>query len=205
VPIVDNLVPLRLVGYASLCIGALVAYGLAQLRHIGRVRALTIGTLTILTLLTWLPSVPRPDLALPNPSALPQGVAGRIPPGAVVLFAPYSSPSTADAMYYQAEDSFKFDLVDGYAYGKRPDLPLRSVLGSGTQASISEATGRLATPGARATVVRRYRALHVDMVIVPPGTTAAAYAALFTELFQAPPLVIDGFSMWSVTSGRKVR
>jgi hypothetical protein len=205
VPIIDNLVPLRLVGYASLCIGALVAYGLAQLRLVGRVRALAMGTLTILTLITWLPSVPRPDLALPNPPALPQAVAERIPPGAVVLFAPYSSPSTADAMYYQAGDSFRFDLVDGYAYGRRPDLPLRSVLGSGTQASISVATRQIATPGARAAVVQRYRALHIDRVVVPPGTTAAAYTALFTELFQAPPLVVDGFSVWSLTPGQELR
>src|SRR5439155_3364896 len=110
-------------------------------------------------LITWLPSLPRADLALPDPGALPQGVSQRIPAGAVVLFAPYSSLGTVDAMYYQAQSSFKFDLVDGYAYGKRPDLPLRSALGSGTKASIVDATRRMASAVARAAIPRRYRPL----------------------------------------------
>jgi hypothetical protein len=198
VPVIDNLVPLRLVGYASLCTAALVAYGVAELRHMCGVRGHLVGTLTIIALITWLPSLPRADLALPDPGALPQGVAERIPAGAVVLFAPYSSPGTAAAMYYQAQSSFKFDLVDGYAYGKRPDLPLRSALGSGSKASIVDATRRMVSPVARAAVLRRYRALRITRVVVPPGANADAYTALFTELFQSPPVVVDGFRMWSV-------
>jgi hypothetical protein len=56
----------------------------------------------------------------------------------------------------------------------------------------------MVSPVARAAVLHRYRALRITRVVVPPGATADAYTALFTELFQSPPVVVDGFRMWSV-------
>lgn len=197
-PVVGNLVPLRLMGYASLPIAALLAIALAELPRLsGRGRAL-IALLTAATVASWAPSLPRPATAVPEPPALPAGIVNGLPSRAVVLFAPLPSYATADAMFYQAQAGERFDLVGGYAYDVPPDVPLMSLLQAPSDAGVEAALRSLASDVVRRRIIDRYRSLRITTVLVPPGRFQAGFTALFTTLFQSPPATAGSFATWDL-------
>lgn len=198
IPLIDNLVPLRLVGYADLLLAAVVARALSRYGRIQRWQRTLLVTVCALLAASWLPAMPRPTTPLPSPAALPPALVASLSAQAVVLFVPYPSLSNADAMYYQAQAGFSFSLTAGYAYGEMPELPLQAALGTGGGAAIRRATVSLQSAGAREAVLQRLRALEITDVVVPPGQDAADRIAMLTQLFQARPQSTAGFAHWTL-------
>jgi hypothetical protein len=96
-PLVDNVVPTRLMVHAWLLIAAVVAVVLARAAAMprGRTRAVTFGAVAV----SLLALVPRP---LPSqPAATPAfftGAARHLPAGTTLLVAPWSDPFDTRAM-----------------------------------------------------------------------------------------------------------
>lgn len=197
-PLIANLVPLRLMGYADLLIAAIVACALGRLGSVTKRQRAVVLTLTALVVASWIPSLPRP--ATPLPAAFPPALLATLPSQAVVLFVPYPSLADADAMYYQAQADFSFNVTAGYAYGVMPALPLQSALGQGGHVAISRAMTYLMTTANRTSVLQRLRSLEVTNVVVPPGRDARERVALLTRLFGSNPVRSNGFAAWALGS-----
>lgn len=201
IPLVDNIVPLRLMGPADLCLAALAAWGLAAARDMDRRRRIAIRVLAVLAVVSWMPSLPRPARALPEPAALPASVARSIPSGAVVLFAPLPSEAQADAMWYQAASFFRFRLLAGYAYASHAPIPLEAVLRSAPDAAIDAAARGLQDGPVAAGDAVRLRALGVTTLVVPPGPSSVAYSRLIGAVCGRPPAMLQGFAVWATGCG----
>lgn len=198
VPLLGNVVPLRLMAFTDLALAAIVAWGLAHRSGLGRVRRAAIPLLTVLTVASWFPALPRPTLTPPDPPRLPAALSAAIPSGGTVLFAPLPSQGNADAMWYQLQETFRFRLVSGYAYGISRDVPLEAALDSASPSDSQAATDTVSDAAAAAQVISAYRALGISTIVVPPGPQATAYDRLFTRLCGTAPRSYDGFSAWSL-------
>ena len=182
-PLITNMVPLRWSFYAAT--SALLAAAIAIARQpAGGLRRLMV-VLAALTLVSWLPSMPRPLMPTPAPSALPSAVVSRIPVGTTVLFVPCASSSSAAGMYYQAVDKFHWSLVAGYAYYQSAGSPVA--------ASLCASKSRGTVPQGTA-LVDALRHEGVGVILVTPNATADA--ARITAAMGRAPLILDRFSMW---------
>jgi hypothetical protein len=186
-PLITDMVPLRWSFYAAACAILTVAVAVAR-QPAGRLRLLMVA-LVALTLVTWLPSLPRPLMRNPSPGTLPSAVEARIPTGTTVLFVPCASDSSATGMYYQAVGGFRWSLVAGYAYYQSAGSPVAARLCS-TSPGATEPQGTA--------LERALGSEGVGVILVPPGATADA--ARITVATGRAPLAVDGFSVW-VTGG----
>jgi len=117
VPLLSNLVPLRLMVLADLCVALLVAHALAHATS----RRPAVLALAAAAAITWLPALPRPSTSTPPP--LPAALSRSIPSGSTVQFTPPASLADTDAMWYQLSEGFRFRLAGGYAYVAEPATP----------------------------------------------------------------------------------
>jgi hypothetical protein len=187
-PLIADMVPLRWSFYAVTCAILTVAIVMAR-QPSGRLRLVMVG-LAALTMVSWLPSLPRPLMPVPVPGALPGAVEARIPTGTTVLFVPCASDSAPAGMYYQAIGGFRWSLVAGYAYYQSA--------GSRVAAGLCSSTSSGAQPQGAA-LVRALESEGVGVILVPPGATvdAARIAAATGET----PVVLGGFSVWVTGAG----
>src|SRR6266540_2872834 len=104
IPVLDNLLPNRLMLYVSLLAGLLVAVftdAVLSRRSLGR-KLLGMAAVA-LALLALLPRSPAPSTPLNVPPLFTSSAAGRIPPGSVALVAPFAHyPPTVAPMLWQA-------------------------------------------------------------------------------------------------------
>lgn len=202
-PLLGNLVPLRLMGLADLCVAAIVALTLSRMRSIGAVRRALITCLAVLSVATWVPSLPRSSTAVP-PTLPPHLATALAADGGSVLFAPWPSAAFADPMWYQLSDSFAFRLVGGYAYEVKPDVPLADVLDAPDAAVASTTRDVLSGRRSAAGIVAGYRVLGVGAIVVPPGPQSRSYIALFTAVCGQPPAVEGAFAHWALAAHMQV-
>jgi hypothetical protein len=182
-PLVTDMVPLRWSFYAATCAILTVAIAIAR-QPAGRLR-LVMVVLAMLTVVSWLPSLPRPLMPTPVPSALPSAVEARIPTGTTVLFVPCASASSAAGMYYQAIGGFRWSLVAGYAYYQSAASPVA--------AHLCAASSSAAQPQGAA-LERALGSEGVGVILVPPGATADAER--IARATGQTPVVVDRFSLW---------
>lgn len=198
VPLVNNVVPLRLMAFTDFFLTFIVAWGLAHRASLSRPTRAAVLALTVLAIASWFPALPRQTLSPPVPSALPAAVGRSIPTHGTLLFAPLPSQGNADPMWYQLQDSFRFALAGAYAYANGPDIPLEDALQSASPGDIDDAE-RVADDARQATrIIGAYRALGITTIVVPPGPTYDAYDRLFTSLCGSPPRVDAGFATWAL-------
>jgi len=182
-PLITNMVPLRWSFYAATC--AILAAAIAIARQQSGWPRRLMAVLAALTVISWLPSMPRPLMPTPAPSALPGAVAAEVPDGTTVLFVPCASSGSAPGMYYQAVDGFRWSLVAGYAYYQSAGSPVAA--GLCDPRSIE-------TQPQGAALLAALRHEGVGAILVAPG--AAAEAARLAAALGRAPLVIDRFSVW---------
>jgi hypothetical protein len=205
VPVVNDLLPNRLMLYVFLLAGLLVAIfadavvGLRERRR----AALGIAAL-VLALFPLLPRWPSPSTRLAVPPFFAQAV-DRIPQGSVALVAPFAHyPPSVAPMLWQAQSGMRYRMPEGYfvsadAAGRAQFGPTATPM---SQAMESIQNGRPPPPLSPAQRARLNAVLHgwgVRTVLVGPMRHEAAMVAFFTALLGRPPTPVGGvFAWWNV-------
>ncbi|MDP9101774.1 MAG: hypothetical protein M3N21_06455 [Actinomycetota bacterium] len=124
-PVVSSIIPVRLCLYVflfgGLLLGAWLDTRITQARADGRrlrsgLPAWTPSAALIgLALLPVVPIAPLRALPISRPAFFGSAAdLARLPAGSVVLVTPYASPSTAQAMWWQADAAMRFKMPGGY-------------------------------------------------------------------------------------------
>jgi hypothetical protein len=121
-----NILAVRLMGLADLCVGVLVA---AFVAHLASVRAVWrwLGlALLALGLFLIVPSpLPLQSESYSIPSYFTGNAVKRISPGSTALVAPFATTDESDdPQIWQAASGFRFRMAEGYVYEPSPTGPI---------------------------------------------------------------------------------
>jgi len=196
-PVLDHLLPVRLMGAAFLTAGLLVALCVDQALASGsstqRRFGLAVAGLAVLTL------VPQPLPVLPAtaPPFFTTGAISQVRPGSVALVAPFSQAYTGSvAMGWQAQAGLRFRMPDEYAYGPNWLSPPESR--TQTAMAAIQLTGEPPVRGEpdRQRLLEELRRWHVETVIVGPMDNQSLMVDFLTWLLGRPPLETGGVFVW---------
>jgi hypothetical protein len=207
-PVLDNLLPVRLTVYLFLLAGLVVAIFVGWLHQGGRGRALWGGGLLALALACLLPTTgfPSGDIAAPAYFTT-SPAAPDIDSGAVAVVVPFTNgPDNDVTMFWQAQSGFRFRLPEGYFLrtaggGVARTGPSPTAM-SATLDGIAR-TGRLPalTPDLRAALMADLRRWSVTAIVVGPSPHQDATVRLIRELLQADARVDRGVEVWRIGHG----
>jgi hypothetical protein len=192
-PLLDDILPNRLMLYVDLAAAIIVAFTLRLLWLMGR-RPLLNAVVGIVVLLPLVPTVPAPTTQLVTPAAFsdtaPSGVSSYN-----VLFEPFPSNDYAQAMLWQETSHFAFTLAGGYIIG--PYAPGAESLQALIHSIATRSPTLTLSESDRADLVRALRSVFVNTVVVSMGAVPGV-TTLFTELFGSPPTRDGAFLIWQV-------
>jgi hypothetical protein len=200
IPVLDDILPNRLMVYVDLAAAVIVAFSLRLLWVLRRSPLLNL-IVAVVVLLPLAPTLPAPSTHITTPAVFSASVPGPIAPGATVLFEPFPSSDYSHAMNWQVSSHFAFRLIGGYIIG--PYAPGVEALQKLIH-SIAETYPGSASVGSIAITVDQSSeistallALGVNDVVVgsdaSPGTPL-----LFDAVFGVQPTTTDGFLIWHV-------
>ena len=208
-PILKNVSPPRLMIFSYLGVALLLAvfvdWALTSLpppraregRGGGTGRRLVAIGATILALAFLFPSVPYPTDTAVVPAFFRGGDVRHIPPGDVVLVAPFARAFTSDAMMWQSVSGMSFRMPEGYAY--RPG-PTRNPPDSALQTQLYAIYYGLDRPSLSPERVDQMRAdlatMGATTVIVGPQPSEDEVVALFRGLTGRQPVETGGVFVW---------
>jgi hypothetical protein len=194
VPVLDDILPNRLMLYVDLAAAIVVAFTLRVL-WLMRSSPLVNVVVAVAVLLPLVPTLPAPTTQVSIPAAFASTAPAAISPGDIVLFEPFPSSDYSQAMLWQYSSRFALTMVGGYIIG--PYAPgaeaLQGLIHSVTTGSPSVTL----SSGDRLELVGGLRSLSIRDVVVGSGASPGA-ASLFTQLFGAPPIEDGGFLIWQV-------
>jgi hypothetical protein len=161
-----------------------------------RFRLVGVG-LTVLALAFLFPALPYPTDPAVVPAFFRGGDVRRIPPGGVVLVAPFSRAFTSDAMMWQSVAGMSFRMPEGYGY--RPG-PSRNPPDSALQTQLNAIYYGLPRPTVSPGLVEQMRAelqsMGATAVIVGPEPHRDEVVALFRGLLVREPVETGGVLVW---------
>jgi uncharacterized membrane protein len=193
-PVLDDILPNRLMVYVDLAAAIIVAFTLRLLWLMRRKPLLNVA-LAVVVLLPLVPTLPTPATRLITPAAFASRFPAAITQGDNVLFEPLPSSDYASAMDWQVSAHFGFTMVGGYLavpYAPGVDALQRLIH------AIVARPGPVTLPATdRGNLVGGLRSLFVRDVVVGNGASPGV-ASLFTQLFGAPPIEDGGFLIWQV-------
>lgn len=193
-PVLDDILPNRLMVYVDLAAAIIVAFTLRLLWVLRRSPLLNL-LVAVVVLLPLAPTAPAPATNITTPAAFASPVPGPIAPDATVLFEPFPGSDYSHAMGWQVSSRFAFRLIGGYIIG--PYAPGVEALQKLIHSMAAAGPSVTVTGNVRSEILDRLLFLGVDDVVVgsdaSPGT-----ASLFAGVFSAPPTADDGFLVWQV-------
>ena len=195
-PVIDNILPARLMLQGFLFAGILVAVFVDGMLE-GAARRISLA-LSLLAVVVLLPVLPSPSTAPPLPPYF-TGAVKQLPEGGVALIAPYARASHGEAMLWQAISGMWFRMPEGYMFVPHPAVNSADPPASATQtALVAVEQGNPPTlDGAqRQALLADLDRWHVVAVIVGPMSHEEAAIALFTELLGRPPERTGGVALW---------
>jgi hypothetical protein len=193
-PVLDDILPNRLMVYVDLAAAIIVAFTLRLLWLMRRSPLLNVAV-AVVVLLPLLPTVPTPTTQLTSPSVFASTVPSPITPDATVLFEPFPSSDYSHAMGWQVSSHFTFRLIGGYIIG--PYAPGVEALQERIHSLAATAPRIPLSPGQRSDLLSRLLTIRVDDIVV--GSDASpGVASVFTQVFGAPPQHDRGFLVWQV-------
>lgn len=203
VPVIDNVLPNRLMLYVFLLAGLLVAvFADAVLAHHNpRRKALGVVALA-LAMLPLLPRSPAPSTRLAVPPFFTSRAVRRIPPGSVALVAPFAHyPPTVAPMLWQAISGMRFRMPEGYfvgtdAAGRAQFGPTATPVSRAMEAIQAGRSPPTPTPAVHAALVGVLRGWRVQTVLVGPMGHQATMARFFSALLGRPPTPLGGVLAW---------
>ena len=198
VPVVNNLLPGRLMLFVFLFAGILLAGLVDEASRLAdrRRKALTLAAVVV-ALVLLLPHWPFPATQLATPPFFSARVEAVVPVGAVVLVAPYSRGGSTQAMLWQAESGMVFKMPEGYALIPGPRAsPPATALGAEMAAVEKGAPPDLAADSLER-MRRDLKDWRVQAVALGPMAHREEMVALFTRLLGRGPRALGGVQFWS--------
>ena len=206
IPPLGQILPVRIMALgfflAALLLAVFLDLGLSS--RVSKVRRsmLVASSLALLALL------PRPLQVEPvmAPAFFTGPGVQRLPPGSVVLVAPFASAYTGSAaMGWQAQAGMRFRMPEGYMYGPNWLSPAPSRMQSAMQAIQLYADRPPLPPRYRTQLLDELGQWRVRTVIVGPMDNEDAMVDFITRLLGRPPVETDGvFLWWDVGDPRSV-
>jgi hypothetical protein len=217
-PMFDNTIPARYALYVLLFVSMIVAIGIdriwipqfqAEESRRKRVRTLLLGGIVAVSVL---PNIPFASSLDPWPAALPVTLERAVAPGTVVLTVPFPTPSSSEAMAWQAISDMHFRIVGGYANiatpgersGQRQPIPLppwhvQEVFSYPKLGSLLPWVPPAVAESQLLTYLNRY---HVGAVAFSSmgSVTSDGYWYLIDTIGQ-PEILRPGFAIWLPTHG----
>jgi hypothetical protein len=200
-PVLDNLLPGRLMLYAFLAAAVLLAVAVRDLRHT-RSRGLAAALLAA-TAVTLLPRMPFPTAPVSTPAFFTGTAVQRIGEGDVVLVAPFSRLAVpTEAMVWQALSGMRFRMPEGYYQGPGPGgTRIYGPPPSATSALMEQIWSQGIAPPLdsvlRGRIAAELRAWGVRDVVVGPMGHQEVMAAVMTELLGRPPQWWGPVALWT--------
>jgi len=222
-PLVDNLLPIRVSFEMSACLAAVIAFGLDDLRKAPRLRntrraqrsnprpravgAVIVSSVVLAALVVT--QLPRWPYESTQAVTLPTSLSRTIPSGdPITLTYPYASGSRVTLpLLWQASAGYKFRSLGGYAYhpdqnGNGSDIP-DPLSPAALQAFLAgNAAGSPRPPvtpdlvAAAQTTVSRY---HVRVIIIDRDySEAGGVMDLFRRALGGPTMSAGAFALWIV-------
>jgi hypothetical protein len=222
-PLYDNIVPARFSIFVALFVALTLAVGVDHVLATGRLdqkmRAAAYALVFIglgTSVATLVPRLPVSTETTALAPGVVTAVHDLIPAGAVVLAYPYPVPPYAEAMLWQASDSFRFSLLGGYANvlaanGKGQIFPplveptyVQEFLGAAESptgrdhyprpTSVSDPTAELCS---------FIHSNHVSAVVYQAsGPGAASVRGLFGDALAKPTSERSGLTVWILRTSK---
>lgn len=224
VPLVQNLLPSRFSFEVGACLAAILAFGLDDARRRApvasgrRVRAGTVWFLVTVIILVG-SQLPRWPYGTQPVQALPTAIRTAMPAGEpVAMTYPSATSVTTQPMVWQAEDSFGFRLIGGFAGHPGPDgtkTPEPNPMQPPDLMDFLETEQSHYLPypyyapplapvsaGLVAATAPILRANHVRVVLVDRAAPGSARVMeLFTMALGPPTTTAGDFAMWASRKG----
>jgi len=200
IPVLDDILPNRLMVYVDLAAAVIVAFSLRLLWVLRRSPLLNLAV-AVVVLLPLAPTLPAPTTQITTPAVFTAPVSTPIAPDATVLFEPFPSSDYSHAMAWQVSSHFAFRLIGGYIIGPyAPGVEALQELIHSIAASynVSSSVPTITiTDDERSEISSALLTLGVDDVVVgsdaSPGTSL-----LFSVVFGTQPTISGGFLIWHV-------
>jgi hypothetical protein len=202
VPVLDNLLPARLMLYAFLLAAVLLAVFVDEMRR-RRATAVAGGMVVAAIAVTLFPRLPFPSSAVSTPAFFTGAGVRQIPQDEVALVAPWvSSPVPDDPMLWQALSGMRFRMPEGYYQG--PDRSGHRIYGPvpSTTSAVMEAIWargevRPLTAELRLRIAADLDAWSVRDILVGPMPHREEMTAFMTTLTGRAPVETGGVALWS--------
>ena len=206
-PLMNNVLPARLMVYADLGFALLIALFADRwvLRRGGRAR-LPAALLLTLVAVTWFPAWPAPSFPERVPPFFQTAAVKAIPAGSVALVAPFAREGDSLPMVWQAVAEMRFKMPEGYflttdAHG-RPQVGTTPSPLSRRMIAIEDGTAAPPVgPQLRRTLLDEMRGLRIRTVVVGPMRRQAEMVAFFTGLLGSRPVERGGVYLWLGVGG----
>jgi hypothetical protein len=210
-PVAANIVPGRLMLYAFLMAGLLLALFVDHLRrdaHTSRARAAGGAAVLALAVIALLPTFAFPFAPHSDPPFFTAGGdVQRIPQGATALVAPFvARGDQVDPETWQVAADFRFRMPSGYVLLPNPaggDHLIGPQLRPLSQAMVDIATGAtppVLTAALRAQMQDDLRYWHTSVVIAGPMVHQDAMLQFLGDLLGAAPQQDQGVAVWWLPS-----
>jgi hypothetical protein len=203
IPVIDNVLPNRLMLYVFLLAGLLVAVFADVVLGHRSPRRVALGVVALtLALLPLLPRSPAPSTPLAVPPFFASRDVLRVPPGSVVLVAPFAHyPPTVAPMLWQAMSGMRFRMPEGYfvgtdTAGRAQFGPSATPLSRAMEAIQAGGPPPPTTPTVRAVLVGILRGWRVQNVLVGPMGHQSTMVGFFTALLGRRPTLVGGVLAW---------
>jgi len=196
-PVIDNILPARLMLQGFLFAGILVAVFVDGMLN-GRVPRRISLALSALALVALMPVLPFPSTAPPLPAYF-TGAVKHLPEGGVALIAPYARASHGEAMLWQTVSGMWFRMPEGYMFVPHPAVNSADPPASATQSAlvaVEQGNQPTLDDAQRQALLADLDRWHVVAVIVGPMSHQDAAIALFTDLLGQLPERTGGVALW---------
>jgi hypothetical protein len=196
-PLIQNVLPARLMLFAFLGAGIVLAEGGDAAVRAGPPKAALAAGALVVALVPLFPRLPYPSTPAQAPTFFSAGGGvARVPHGGVVLVTPYSNNLSSVAMYWQAEAGYTFRMPEGEAFVPGPTLaPSPSYLQTALT-ELDQGKEVPTSPGDRARALRDLSAFGVGTIVAGPSPGHDLIVSYFTSILGRPPVRTEGVDVW---------
>jgi hypothetical protein len=196
-PLMESVLPGRLMLFAFLGIGIVLADVVDAAARASRRRTVLATGALVVALIPLFPRLPYVSTDARAPAFFePGGGVAQVSPGSVVLVTPFSNSHSSDAMYWQATAGYGFRMPEGEVFVPGPTLgPSPSFLQTTLQGLDH---GRAAWTAAedRARALHELSAAGVTTIVAGPSPGQDRIVEYLTSLLGRPPVRTQGVDVW---------
>jgi hypothetical protein len=199
-PVLNNILSVRLMVLAYLLIGGVIAMFVAA-THVQPKRLRIVATLAlVLALLPLVPTFRFPSTAVQVPTFFTTRDASGVPDGSVALVLPIATSGQQAPLLWQAASGMRFRQTGGYAFtpgpGGRRKVDPRETETANMVSLAATGQDSLADPRRRIAVMNELAALQVRTVILGPMDGQDHVRQTLIRLLGREPEFVGGVWIW---------